>query len=165
MAVNSSVSPGRGARIVGGARIDLASDLRRRYEAGESIRSMADDLGRSYGFVQGLLKEAGVTLRSRGGATRGAEAVARREATLAAVQQVRAELSNGTPVTATEPKHESGKKAAPDKKAKKAKKSDRVTATATDAKPAKNVKPAKAEKSGKAKKSGKSKKDKKGKKN
>ena len=50
----------------------------RRYLAGESIRSLATDTRRSYGFVQGLLKEAGVPLRARGGATRGAEAEADR---------------------------------------------------------------------------------------
>ena len=39
--------------------------------AGESIRSIAEDSGRSYGFVHGVLKESGATLRGRGGATRG----------------------------------------------------------------------------------------------
>ena len=65
------VSIGKNARVVGEQRTLLAAELTRRYEQGESIRSMADDLGRSYGWVQGLLKEAGVTFRARGGATRG----------------------------------------------------------------------------------------------
>ena len=65
------VSIGKNARVVGEQRTLLAAELTRRYEQGESIRSMAGDLGRSYGWVQGLLKEAGVTFRARGGATRG----------------------------------------------------------------------------------------------
>lgn len=97
----------RGARVTGAAREALSSELTARYEAGESIRSMAGELGRSYGFVQALLKEAGVTLRTRGGDTRGAQAVAARQATEAAVEKVRAELAArsgdaGTGATADE---------------------------------------------------------------
>ncbi|MGO4957561.1 helix-turn-helix domain-containing protein [Luteococcus sp. Sow4_B9] len=66
-----------GVRIVGDQRIALGKELAERYAQGEAIRSMADDLGRSYGWVQGMLKEAGVTLRGRGGATRGAAGAAR----------------------------------------------------------------------------------------
>ncbi|MEL4357242.1 MULTISPECIES: helix-turn-helix domain-containing protein [unclassified Luteococcus] len=62
---------GRGARITGAAREQLAAQLVQRYERGESIRAIATDLGRSYGWVQGMLKQAGVTLRGRGGPTRG----------------------------------------------------------------------------------------------
>ena len=67
----------KGTRITGKGREDLASSLVSRYERGESIRSMAEDIGRSYGFVHGVLKESGVTMRSRGGATRGAAARSR----------------------------------------------------------------------------------------
>lgn len=70
----------KGSRITGQARSDLTPQLVRRYEAGESIRSIADGIGRSYGFVHGVLVEAGVTLRGRGGATRGAAAEARKAA-------------------------------------------------------------------------------------
>lgn len=70
----------KGSRITGEGRDDLAKSLVQRYERGESIRSMADDIGRSYGFVHGVLVEAGVTMRTRGGATRGAAAEARRAA-------------------------------------------------------------------------------------
>ena len=70
----------KGSRITGDGRKDLASSLVERYNRGESIRSLADDIGRSYGFVHGVLSESGVTMRSRGGATRGAAAQARREA-------------------------------------------------------------------------------------
>ena len=62
----------KGSRITGDSRNDLASSLVQRYERGESIRSLADDIGRSYGFVHGVLAESGVAMRSRGGATRGA---------------------------------------------------------------------------------------------
>lgn len=67
----------KGTRITGRGREDLASSLVSRYERGESIRSMAEDIGRSYGFVHGVLKESGVAMRSRGGATRGAAARSR----------------------------------------------------------------------------------------
>jgi hypothetical protein len=61
----------KGARITGADRSKLASDLKRQYTAGKSIRDLANDTGRSYGFVHRMLSEAGVTLRGRGGATRG----------------------------------------------------------------------------------------------
>lgn len=62
---------GKGTRIRGDQRSKLAGDYAKRYDAGESIRSIAGDSGRSFGFVHGVLKEAGVALRGRGGATRG----------------------------------------------------------------------------------------------
>lgn len=92
MAVTDSNRPIKGARIVGDGRARLGEQLRQRYEAGESIRSIASDLERSYGFVQGLLKENGVNLRGRGGATRGAAAEARRAETARTMAQAR----NGT---------------------------------------------------------------------
>ena len=61
----------KGARITGGDRNKLAADLKRRYAGGSSIRDLASETGRSYGFVHRMLSEAGVTLRGRGGATRG----------------------------------------------------------------------------------------------
>ena len=60
----------KGARITGQQRDQLAGDLKTRYEKGESIRSLAESTGRSYGFVHRVLSESGVTLRGRGGATR-----------------------------------------------------------------------------------------------
>jgi hypothetical protein len=60
----------KGARITGSARSSLASDVRRRYEAGESIRALAEETGRSYGFIHRLLVDEQVPLRARGGATR-----------------------------------------------------------------------------------------------
>lgn len=70
----------KGSRITGEGRTDLAGSLVERYAGGESIRSIADDIGRSYGFVHGLLVESGTSMRGRGGATRGAAAEARRAA-------------------------------------------------------------------------------------
>lgn len=60
----------KGTRVTGSERSELATELKRRYDAGESIRSLAAATGRSYGFVHRLLTESGVVLRGRGGATR-----------------------------------------------------------------------------------------------
>ncbi len=60
----------KGTRIVGAERDKLATDLRKKYERGESIRSLAESTGRSYGFVHRVLTDSGVALRGRGGATR-----------------------------------------------------------------------------------------------
>jgi Helix-turn-helix domain len=64
-------SLGKGRRVTGAERDKLAADLRRKYEGGASIRTLADSTGRSYGFVHRMLSESGATLRGRGGATRG----------------------------------------------------------------------------------------------
>ncbi|MDQ1689057.1 MAG: hypothetical protein QOK42_2032 [Frankiaceae bacterium] len=61
----------KGSRITGGERDKLAGDLRKKYDAGQSIRALAESTGRSYGFVHRILSESGATLRGRGGATRG----------------------------------------------------------------------------------------------
>ncbi|MDQ1719117.1 MAG: hypothetical protein QOH56_1712 [Pseudonocardiales bacterium] len=61
----------KGARITGPDRSKLASEVRRQYEKGRSIRELADSHGRSYGFIHRLLSENEVALRGRGGATRG----------------------------------------------------------------------------------------------
>ena len=61
----------KGTRVTGADRTKLASDLKKRYDGGESIRSLAASTGRSYGFVHRILTENDVSLRSRGGATRG----------------------------------------------------------------------------------------------
>jgi hypothetical protein len=61
----------KGSRITGSERDKLSSDLRKKYEAGQSIRLLAESSGRSYGFVHRILSESGTTLRGRGGATRG----------------------------------------------------------------------------------------------
>ena len=61
----------KGTRVTGADRAKLAADLKKRYDSGESIRSLAATTGRSYGFVHRILTENGVSLRGRGGATRG----------------------------------------------------------------------------------------------
>jgi Helix-turn-helix domain len=61
----------KGARITGGDRERLAGDLKRKYAGGASIRALASETGRSYGFVHRILSESGTSLRGRGGATRG----------------------------------------------------------------------------------------------
>ncbi|TMR88617.1 helix-turn-helix domain-containing protein [Nonomuraea basaltis] len=54
-------------RIVGAERHQLTQLVAGRYQAGESIRVLAESIGRSYGFIHKLLEEAGVDLRHRGG--------------------------------------------------------------------------------------------------
>ena len=61
----------KGARITGADRTKLASELSKKYQGGASIRALAEETGRSYGFVHRILSESGTTLRGRGGATRG----------------------------------------------------------------------------------------------
>jgi hypothetical protein len=58
----------KGSRVSGAARDKLGNDLRKKYEGGKSIRDLAAETGRSYGFVHRVLSESGVTLRGRGGA-------------------------------------------------------------------------------------------------
>lgn len=60
----------KGSRVSGDARDKLASELSQKYSNGMSIRELAAETGRSYGFVHRLLVESGVTLRGRGGAPR-----------------------------------------------------------------------------------------------
>lgn len=61
----------KGARITGADRTKLAADLKKKYSQGMSIRALAAETGRSYGFVHRILTENDVDLRGRGGATRG----------------------------------------------------------------------------------------------
>ncbi|MET7929578.1 helix-turn-helix domain-containing protein [Streptomyces sp. NPDC005349] len=60
----------KGKQLTGPARDKLAGELKTAYESGASIRALAQDTGRSYGFVHRILTEAGTTLRGRGGDTR-----------------------------------------------------------------------------------------------
>ncbi|MEV0090399.1 helix-turn-helix domain-containing protein [Streptomyces sp. NPDC050738] len=53
------------AALRGDARVDLRERLAERYRAGASIRTLAADTERSYGFVYALLVEAGITFRPR----------------------------------------------------------------------------------------------------
>lgn len=60
----------KGIRVSGDQRSEVATSVKQRYLAGETIRAIAADVGRSYGFVHGLLREQEVPLRARGGDTR-----------------------------------------------------------------------------------------------
>lgn len=64
----------KGARVTGTDRSKLAGELKKKYTGGASIRALAEETGRSYGFVHRMLSESGVPLRGRGGATRGKKA-------------------------------------------------------------------------------------------
>jgi predicted transcriptional regulator len=66
----------KGARITGPERTKLASDLRKQYDKGRSIRELAESNGRSYGFVHRVLSESGASLRGRGGSTKSRKAKA-----------------------------------------------------------------------------------------
>ena len=57
-------------RITGSARKELEDSLVTKYEAGTSIRTLASEIDKSYGFVHGILVASGTALRGRGGATR-----------------------------------------------------------------------------------------------
>jgi hypothetical protein len=74
MAGMAKIEVERGKRITGDQRDKLANQLRKKYETGANIRDLAEEAGRSYGFVHRVLVESGATLRGRGGATRGAAA-------------------------------------------------------------------------------------------
>jgi hypothetical protein len=108
----------KGSRITGTQRTELAAELAQRYADGESIRAIAEGTGRSFGFVHGLIKESGVEVRGRGGATRGTAAAAAAKASdgasTTAAPGAEAARSSKAKATATKP----------DKKTK-AKKSDK----------------------------------------
>jgi hypothetical protein len=60
----------KGTRVIGVDRSRLGTLLAKRYDSGESIRSLSASTGRSYGFVHRILTDSGVDLRRRGGAAR-----------------------------------------------------------------------------------------------
>lgn len=47
--------------------VEQRRDIVRRYEGGATIRAIANDVGRSYGTVHGVLTEERVTMRGRNG--------------------------------------------------------------------------------------------------
>lgn len=67
----------KGVRVTGSDREKVSSKVMSEYANGKSIRDIAAELGRSYGFVHRLLSESEQPLRSRGGATRRRKAPAR----------------------------------------------------------------------------------------
>ena len=107
----------KGSRITGAQRTTLASQYAKRYAAGESIRKIADDAGRSFGFVHGVLKEAGVELRGRGGATRGVRKTASSSAAKKTIGAAKKTAAKKTPAKAAKaPAKKSAAKKAPAKK-------------------------------------------------
>lgn len=56
--------------IRGAAREKVAAEFKKKYESGASIRALAEEIGRSYGFVHRMLSDSGVNLRARGGGVR-----------------------------------------------------------------------------------------------
>lgn len=86
----------KGSRITGDQRSTLAAEFGQRYAEGDSIRAIAEESGRSFGFVHGLLKESGVDLRGRGGATRGPRAAP----TASATEKAAATVQKAAKVTA-----------------------------------------------------------------
>ncbi|MFG2585724.1 helix-turn-helix domain-containing protein [Streptomyces malaysiensis] len=63
--------PETGSLLIAGPRRDrLAAQLGKKYEGGMSMRALANECGRSYGFVHKLVWESGVKIRGRGGDTR-----------------------------------------------------------------------------------------------
>jgi hypothetical protein len=61
---------GKGTRVTGKSRDRLQTQLKKQYEAGASIRSLARETGRAYGFIHNVLVESHVQHRSRGCANR-----------------------------------------------------------------------------------------------
>ncbi|MFB7293955.1 helix-turn-helix domain-containing protein [Actinacidiphila glaucinigra] len=61
-------SPAR--KLTGPERNRIAIELKTKYEAGASIRTLAKESSRSYGNVHHLLETAGATFRPRGGVRR-----------------------------------------------------------------------------------------------
>jgi predicted transcriptional regulator len=59
-------------------RQKLGAKLRPDYEQGKSIRTLAAEADRSYGFIHRALSDAGVNFRSRGGANRDPQAKVRK---------------------------------------------------------------------------------------
>ncbi|WP_022909807.1 helix-turn-helix domain-containing protein [Aestuariimicrobium kwangyangense] len=88
------------ARIAGDDRRSLTSLVVERHRQGASLRAIAAELGRSYGFVHRLLDEAGVQPRDRGGDTRSPQARERRAsstgAQVAATEHITSTPEGGT---------------------------------------------------------------------
>lgn len=59
-------NPNKGKRVLGTDRERMAAQLAEGYNAGMSIRELATEHQRSYGFIHRVLLEAGTALRGRG---------------------------------------------------------------------------------------------------
>lgn len=59
------------ARVTGQDRVKITGDIKKMYAKDKSIRAIAEETGRSYGFVHKVLAESpDVELRPRGGGRR-----------------------------------------------------------------------------------------------
>ena len=140
----------KGSRISGSQRTTLATQYAKRYAGGESIRKIADDAGRSYGFVHNVLKESGVSLRGRGGATRGtakktASGNAAKKASTTKASPAKKTTAKATAKKA--PAKNTAAKTAPAKKTAKKAPAKTAAKTTTKKAPAKTTKKAAAKKS------------------
>ncbi|MFJ2112306.1 helix-turn-helix domain-containing protein [Streptomyces sp. NPDC087850] len=57
----------KGTSVIGGKRDRLRRALKAKYDQGASIRKLAEETGRSYGFVHRILGEMETVMRPRGG--------------------------------------------------------------------------------------------------
>jgi hypothetical protein len=64
-----TVIPAR-SRITGANRKAIRGELVKKYKSGATIRGLAAEYGRSYGFMHRMLSESGIALRGRGGNVR-----------------------------------------------------------------------------------------------
>lgn len=55
-------------RVTGADREQIGAEMRAQYGRGASIRELAEAHGRSFGWVNNVLRDVGATIRPRGGA-------------------------------------------------------------------------------------------------
>lgn len=72
--VMETLSPAK--QIRGADRALLGAEFAEKYKEGASVRALAEECGRSYGFVHRLLVEHGVKMRAVGGRRKGIPAKA-----------------------------------------------------------------------------------------
>lgn len=60
--------PNRYKDFRGPERAELAASLKKKYEAGDSVRQLANSIRRTYAFVHTMLEEAGTVFRDSRGA-------------------------------------------------------------------------------------------------
>ncbi|MFN8126376.1 MAG: helix-turn-helix domain-containing protein [Candidatus Nanopelagicales bacterium] len=107
----------KGQRITGSDRTKLARELKKEYQAGRSIRELAEEHGRSYGFVHRILKDSKTKLRGRGGATRKAASPAKKAAVKKAPAKKAAKKAPAKKAAAKKAPAKKAAKKAPAKKA------------------------------------------------
>jgi len=106
------------------SRDDLIAEIVRRYLSGQSIRTVAAGIQRSYGLVQRILKQAGVPTRAPGRTPQVAECAS--EPDRQAAMEVHPSTGAKVP---KKPKKKAEKKMSKKDKSKKAKKADKAKKT------------------------------------